>query len=80
MSYNATLNTADAFAVTPSDSTAICCHGFYVGGTGNVKVTTAKGTAVTFTAVPVGAIIRLSCSLIWATGTTATNIVAFGPT
>lgn len=79
MAFNATTVTADAFAVTPSDSTVITAFGFYVGVTGNVAVVTSRGTGVTFTAVPAGEIIPLAISKVMSTGTTATNIVGFGP-
>ena len=49
--------------------------GFYVGVTGDVKVTGMDGVAVTFKAVPAGQIIPLRTKQIWATGTTAGSIV-----
>lgn len=68
--------TADtASAITPSDTAANIFTRIYVGGTGNVKVTTESGNAVTFTAVPVGTVLPIRTSLVWATGTTATNLV-----
>lgn len=80
MAFNASMVTADAFAVTKSDSTVITAFGFYVGVQGDVAVTTALGHNVTFTAVPAGQIIPLAISKVLSTGTTATNIVGFGPT
>jgi hypothetical protein len=80
MAYNASQITLDAQAVTPSDSTDVSFFGFYVGITGDVAVTTAKGTVVTFTAVPAGQIIPVAVSKIMSTNTTATDIVGFGPT
>ena len=79
MAYDATLETIDAYACTPSDSTTQTGFGFYVGTTGNVSVVTFAGTTVLFTAVPAGAIIPLNIQKIRATGTTASNIVIFGP-
>jgi hypothetical protein len=79
MAYNATQITTDAKAVTPSDSTAVSFFGFYVGITGDVTVVTAAGSTTTFTAVPAGQIIPVVVSKIKATGTTATDIVGFGP-
>ena len=64
-----------ASAVTTSDTAPNVFTRIYVGGTGNVKVTTENGDVVTFSAVPVGTIIPIRTSLIWATGTTATLIV-----
>lgn len=64
-----------AAAVTASDTAFVDYVGFYVGGTGDVAVQTAKGDTVTFKAVPVGAVIRLHIVKVLATGTTATSIV-----
>lgn len=65
-----------AFAVTPHNSTdfATPARGLYVGTTGNVVVVTTTG-AVTFTAVPAGAILPVECTRVNSTGTTASNIV-----
>ena len=49
---------------------------FYVGGTGNVKITTAAGDDVTLTSLPTGAFVPVQTVKIFSTGTTATNIVA----
>lgn len=66
-----------AFAATPHDSTDESQAGraFYVGGAGNVSAVGVSGDAVTFTAVPAGAIIPLRVKRINSTGTTATDIV-----
>ena len=67
-----------AFAVTPSNTVGYdrMARAFYVGTTGDVVVLTSEGNAVTFTAVPAGAIIPINHTRINATGTTASNIVA----
>jgi hypothetical protein len=76
---------ADAFDVTPSDTVIVKAFGFYVGVTGDVTVRPAaqEGKAspvdVTYTNVPPGLIIPLQVSRFMA-ATTATDIVAFGPT
>lgn len=65
-------------AVTTSDTVPISCKAIYVGGAGNVVVTPAVGgSAVTFTAPPVGSIlpIELNQGLI-NTASTATLMVA----
>lgn len=66
----------DAQAITPSDtvnlSTAMV---IWVGGAGNIKVTTAQGTAITFTGVLAGSILPVQVLRVWSTGTTATNMV-----
>jgi hypothetical protein len=68
-----------AVAVTPNDATALVngpTKGLYVGGAGNVAVTTAEGNAVTFNALQVGVVHNLSVTHVKLTGTTATNILA----
>lgn len=69
---------SSALAVTPSDTTRINCRAIYVGGAGNVTITPVPGgTAVVFTAPPVGSILPLELNegLINA-ATTATLLVA----
>ena len=67
----------DAAAVTPSDTVDLPQFSvIYVGGAGNVKVTTAQGTAVTFTGVNGGTVIPVRVRRVWATGTTATTMTA----
>ncbi len=52
----------DAFAITPNDATALSptWGGLFVGGAGNVSVTTLDGSVVTFTGVLAG-----SFCLLW---------------
>jgi hypothetical protein len=69
----------DALAVTPSDSTDLARYsttGLYVGVTGDVKVTLNDGSTVTFTSLASGIIHPIAVKRVWATGTTATNIMA----
>jgi hypothetical protein len=83
MSYQK-LQAGRAAAVTPSNTVDIpavtggsnngCV--LYVGGAGNLKVLTVGGDEVTFTAVPVGTFVPVQVLRVFATGTTATNIVA----
>lgn len=42
---------------------------FYVGTTGNVKVTTLRKQDVLFKNIPQGTIIRLAITRVWSTGT-----------
>ncbi len=67
-----------AFAVTPSDSVDLTyvTRGIYVGATGTLKVTMLGGEAVTFTGLAAGVIHPIRASRIWATGTSATTILA----
>jgi hypothetical protein len=70
---------ADRFVtVVTSDTVELAhyCRAIYVGGAGDVKVTGIYGDVTTFKAVPVGTTIEVRAKLIWATGTTATNLVA----
>lgn len=48
----------------------------YIGVTGDVKVKTIGGDEVVFKAVPAGTILQVKVIQVFATGTTATNILA----
>lgn len=65
------------FAVTPDNANdlTIQTRGLYVGGTGDVKVTSITGDVVTFVGVPAGMVLPIRVKRVWATGTTATAIV-----
>ncbi len=65
-------------AVTPHDSNelATATRGLFVGVSGNVKVTTTGGSEITFTGLAAGVIHPIRAKLVWATGTTATSILA----
>lgn len=67
----------NANAVTPSDSTTIPrAKGLYIGVSGDVKVQmVGSPTAVIIKAAPVG-ILPVEVTQVFATGTTATNILA----
>lgn len=69
----------NAVAVTPSDSVDLTydTRALYVGGTGDISVITENGQTVTLVGVPAGSFLPISVSRVRATGTTATNIVAF---
>ena len=59
-----------------ADLPVLGARALYVGGTGNVRVTTAQGDDVLFSAVPTGFILPVSVNRVWLTNTTATLIVA----
>lgn len=66
----------EAVQITTSDTVAQpLFRRIYVGVSGDVKITTIGGNVVVYKAAPVG-YLKIACaSLIWATGTTATNLV-----
>jgi hypothetical protein len=66
-----------AAAITPHDTNENRFAGIYVGTTGNVKVTTIDGDAVTFSSVPAGKDLAVRVKLVWSTGTTASNLVGY---
>lgn len=63
-----------AAAITKSDTVPNVFSAIYVGGAGDVTVTTQNGDLVTFKAPPVGTIIPVSTSLVMA-ATTATLLI-----
>jgi hypothetical protein len=67
----------DAGAVTPSDTVPLprATRGVYLGTGGDLRVKMVSGTVVTFAAVPAGTFLPLRTQQIYATGTTAGNIV-----
>jgi hypothetical protein len=69
--------------VTPSNIATLTYHGnqarcraIYVGVTGNVAVADDQGTSVTFVGLVAGVVHPISTNKIFATGTTATSIIA----
>lgn len=67
----------DGEAVTPSDTLDLAkvSRALYVGTGGTLKVTLASGTDLTFSAIAAGWH-PLRVSRVWATGTSATDLVA----
>jgi hypothetical protein len=65
-------------SIAPSDSTDLtnATRKIYVGGTGDIKVDLLKSGTVTFKSVPVGTTLEVRAKRVYATGTTATNLVA----
>ena len=65
-----------ATASTPSDSADLTTPSVvYVGGSGDVKVTTAQGDTVTFVGVIPGGVLPVQVIRVWSTGTTATYML-----
>jgi hypothetical protein len=67
-------NTVDIPSITGGTSNNGCV--LYVGGAGDLTVDTVGGDAVTFVAVPAGSFIPVQVTRVYATGTSATSIVA----
>lgn len=69
---------ANMASVTPADGTDLAhfTRGLYVGATGDVKVTTLNGEAVTMVALLAGVWHPVRVKRVWSTGTTATGILA----
>jgi hypothetical protein len=67
-------NTVDIPSITGGTSNNGCV--LYVGGAGNLRVDTIGGDDVTFTGVLAGSFIPVQVTRVYATGTTATSIVA----
>lgn len=67
----------DCAEITPSDTAPIGnARALYIGGSGDVKLTTIAGTEITFSNLVEGSILPVRCKRVLSTGTTATNIVA----
>lgn len=67
----------DGIAITPSDSTnlATVCRALFIGVAGNVKLRTPASTSLEFLNCQAGSILPVQCILVFATSTTANNIV-----
>lgn len=65
----------DAFAIVPHDTDEQRFSSLYVGGVGNVTITTLSDRVVTFTAVPAGTHLRVAGKRVRATLTTASLMV-----
>jgi hypothetical protein len=79
LSSDATVPAHRAASVTPSNATVFeqPTRAFYVGGGGNVTVDMVDGGAsVPFVGLLAGVVYPFQVTRIYATGTTATNIVA----
>ena len=69
---------SDAVTITPDDATDLATvptTGLYIGGNGNIKVDMLDGTATTFVGLKAGVVYPFKITRVYATGTTATNIV-----
>lgn len=68
----------EAAAVVPHNTNELSyvTRGLYVGTGGDVKVTMRGGQAVTFPNVQAGTLLPFRVKIVWATGTSASDIVA----
>lgn len=69
-------NTVDIPYIGGDSSTASWPCVLYVGGAGNLRVQTAGGDDVTFTGLLAGTFLPVQVTRVFATNTTATNILA----
>lgn len=69
---------ADGLVWSPSSPSPLptTCRAIYVGGSGNLQLTLAAGTTMTFFNVPAGAMLPVRARDIVAAGTTATGVIA----
>lgn len=72
-----------AVAVAPSDANNLftankdqTCLALWIGGAGTLKVDMQDGSTVTFSGVPAGTLLPIQVKKVYATGTSATLIVA----
>jgi hypothetical protein len=68
----------DAAVVVPSNSTDLPNYStIYVGVAGNVKVTTAQGTVVTFNNASAGFVLPVRVRRVWADSTASSMVAIF---
>jgi hypothetical protein len=67
----------NGFAITPHDTNELdyVTRAFYVGGGGDVKLTTSGGDTITLAGVAAGEIVPIRAKLVFSTGTTATDMI-----
>ena len=68
----------NSLAVTPNDGTDLSTttRALWVGVAGDINIDTKGGGTVTLKNVAAGSLLPFRVSRVWATGTTATDIVA----
>lgn len=67
----------DAFEIVPQDDAQLkeVTRALYIGVGGDITVTTARGSKVSFTGLPTGSILPIRASVVWSAGTTAAKVV-----
>lgn len=78
LTADATVSARRATAVTTSDTVVYeqPTRAIYVGGPGNLKVDMVSGGTVTFVGLSAGTVLPIQAERIYATLTTATNLIA----
>lgn len=65
----------DATTITPSDTVDTPADSVYIGGDGDLRVITRRGSTVTFKALTAGSFVPVQVRRVLATGTTASNLI-----
>jgi hypothetical protein len=78
LSADATVSARRASSVTTSDEVVYAepTRAIYVGGSGNLRVDMVSGGTVTFIGLSAGTVLPVQAIRIYATSTTATNLLA----
>lgn len=68
---------SDGFAITPHDTNELAnvTRAIYVGGAGNIALTTVNGDSITLAGLALGDWVPIRAKIVLSTGTTATNLV-----
>lgn len=78
LTADATVSARRAVAVTTSDTVVYDqpTRAIYIGGSGNLRVDMVSGGTVTFIGLTSGTVLPIQAERIYATSTTATNLIA----
>ncbi len=63
------------FPITPGTAFNQPCRAIWVGGAGNITMTTIAGQSIVLNNVPAGLLLQMGASAVASGGTTATNLV-----
>lgn len=78
MATSATQSARDCIEITPSNDANLAreARAIFIGIGGNLKISTQYGNTVTFMNLVRGQILPVQVVKVWATGTTASNLIA----
>ncbi|MEM6847572.1 MAG: hypothetical protein AAF580_05775 [Pseudomonadota bacterium] len=67
----------DAFPIVPTDGVDLpsLARALYIGSAGDITITTAAGSSVTFVGVSAGTVLPVHTCQVAATGTTAAHLI-----